>query len=135
MRYLDLVCVVILNEIMKKKTISDDTGRIALKSLIIQLNEMLIHLAAIYDKLPEDTFMDRLNTHSRLLCVEQTAELLNLAKGSVYQKVSKGELPYYKIGRKVYFDKTELEDFVLQPSNKRMTNAEVAIAALNYSQN
>lgn len=46
------------------------------------------------------------------LTVDQAAALLNLSKATVYKKVSAGELPKYKSGKKLHFKKAELIKFI-----------------------
>jgi excisionase family DNA binding protein len=46
------------------------------------------------------------------LSVDQAADFLNLSKGTIYKKVSLGELPFYKSGKKLHFKKSELSKIV-----------------------
>src|SRR5437870_1019317 len=59
------------------------------------------------------------NSHDRdakylpeLLSITQAAEFLNLAKQTLYGFTSKGEIPYLKKGKKLYFKKSELLKWV-----------------------
>lgn len=47
-----------------------------------------------------------------ILNVDQAAEFLSLAKQTLYGFTSKGEIPYLKRGKKLYFKKSELEAWV-----------------------
>ena len=51
---------------------------------------------------------DKDNSLPELLSVSQAADLLNLAKQTLYGFTSKGEIPYLKRGKKLYFKKSEL---------------------------
>lgn len=42
--------------------------------------------------------------------VEEAAKLLKVSKAGIYSKVSRNAIPYYKIGGKLYFSRTELLD-------------------------
>jgi excisionase family DNA binding protein len=44
-----------------------------------------------------------------LLTVQEAADYLGYAKGTVYQKVSKGEIPHVKLGRSVRFRRRDLD--------------------------
>jgi excisionase family DNA binding protein len=48
----------------------------------------------------------------QLLTVEQACEFLNLAKQTLYGFTSKRLIPFLKRGKKLYFKKTELEEWV-----------------------
>lgn len=47
----------------------------------------------------------------RLLSVDQAAELLNLTRGTIYQLIHKGKIPYSKKGR-LYFSESELRNWI-----------------------
>jgi len=56
------------------------------------------------------SFMDE-----EFLSAEQAASFLKLKLGTIYSKVEKGELPFYRIGkRKLLFSQKELEQHVLK---------------------
>ncbi len=48
----------------------------------------------------------------QLLTIQQAAEFLSLAVPTIYSKVSKGELPFMKRGKRLYFSRTELMEYV-----------------------
>jgi excisionase family DNA binding protein len=104
-------------------------------SLIKQLEKLLQPHMTNNEKNPSKNCTTKSEPTTRLLNAEQAAIFLDLALGTVYQKSSKGELPVYKVGRKIYFDRLELENLILNDDNKKLSNEELAIAALNYSQN
>ncbi len=51
-------------------------------------------------------------TADQFLTVEQAAEFLTLAVPTIYSKVSRRELPYMKRGKRLYFAKSDLEDYL-----------------------
>lgn len=65
-----------------------------------------------------------------LLSVEEAAEFLDLAKPTIYSKVSRGELPYLKNGNRVYFSKAKLISHLKEGGRK--SHAEIASEADNY---
>jgi len=68
-----------------------------------------------------------------LLTVTEAAELLNLAKPTIYAFVQKSELPYMKKGKKLYFKKDDLLQWV-QEGRKR-TISEIQKDVSNEIQN
>ncbi len=58
-----------------------------------------------------------------LLNISQAATLLNLAESTIYGKVSRMEIPVNKKGKKLYFIKDELLNWVR--SGKNSTNSEI----------
>jgi excisionase family DNA binding protein len=69
----------------------------------------------------------------QLLTVEQTAEFLNLSVPTIYSKVSKRELPVMKRGKRLYFSRTELLEYL--KAGRKKSNAEIEAEAENYLQN
>lgn len=59
-----------------------------------------------------ETTTDNLSTADDFLTVNEAADLLHLKKPTVYSKVSRGELPVMKRGKRLYFSKQELLEYV-----------------------
>jgi len=68
-----------------------------------------------------------------LLTVTEAAELLNLAKPTIYALSQQSKIPYMKKGKRLYFDKTELLDWVKEGRNS--TDSELKNKALKEVQN
>lgn len=66
----------------------------------------------------------------KLLTVTETAEFLNLSVPTIYSLVHHGVLPNNKKGKRLYFLKSELLDYVR--SGRRKTNSEIRSEAVNY---
>lgn len=47
-----------------------------------------------------------------LLTVDDMAELLDTSTRTIYRLCDKGELPYRKVGRRLYFPKREIIEFL-----------------------
>lgn len=62
-----------------------------------------------------------------ILWMDDAAELLNLAKPTIYGLISKRKIPSYKKGRKVYFLRSELEAWLM--AGRRKTYDELALDA------
>ena len=52
------------------------------------------------------------------LTTQEVAEILNISKNTVYELIKRGELPSYRIGRKVRIDAIDIEEY----KNKSRTN-------------
>ena len=66
----------------------------------------------------------------QLLTVQKAAKFLNLSVATIYSKVSRGELPYMKRGKRLHFSSTELMQYL--KDGRKKTNAEIATEADNY---
>ena len=66
----------------------------------------------------------------QLLTIQEAAEFLSLTVPTMYSKVSKGELPVMKQGKRLYFSRAELLDY-LKAGHKK-TNAEIEQDAESY---
>lgn len=61
--------------------------------------------------------------NSKLLNVEQVAELLNVKRSWVYDKVYQGQLPHYKLGALLRFDEQEIMRWL--EGNKRGSDPQI----------
>jgi excisionase family DNA binding protein len=68
----------------------------------------------------------------QLLDVQQAADFLNLSVPTIYSKVSRGELPVMKRGKKLHFSSTELMQYL--KDGRKLTNSEIEIEAENFLQ-
>ncbi|WP_026883043.1 helix-turn-helix transcriptional regulator [Clostridium akagii] len=56
------------------------------------------------------------------LTTQEVAQILNISKNTVYELIKRGELPSYRVGRKVRIDAIDIEEY----KNKSRTNAKHA---------
>ena len=64
-----------------------------------------------------------MNLESSLTPLE-VAELLKITKNTVYELIKRGEIPSYKIGKKIRIDKHDVEDYInSQKNNIKLSNA------------
>lgn len=49
---------------------------------------------------------------SELLNFDEACDFLGIAKSTGYQRVNRSELPHFKKGRRLYFRKAELIDYI-----------------------
>lgn len=59
----------------------------------------------------------------QFLNIQEGAEFLHLTVPTMYSKVSKGELPYMKRGKRLYFSRTQLMEYLKE--GRKKTNAEI----------
>ena len=81
-------------------------------------------------KLLEQEGKQTTKTSDDLLTVDQAAEFLNLAKPTVYSMVSRGELPYMKRSKRLYFSREDLVSYI--KSGRKLTNEEIKDDAADY---
>jgi excisionase family DNA binding protein len=67
---------------------------------------------------------------NELLTIEQAADFLSLTKQTIYSMVSKGEIPYMKQKKRLYFSREDLISYVKK--GRRKTNDEIAAGADEY---
>jgi len=66
----------------------------------------------------------------QLLTIKEAAEFLSLAVPTIYSKCSKGELPLMKRGKRLYFSRTELLEYI--KIGRKKSNAEITAEADEY---
>lgn len=67
---------------------------------------------------------------NELMNVQQVAEYLTLSVQTIYGLVHKMEIPNCKRGKRLYFKRTEIDDWIGQ--SRRKTVAEIEQEATNY---
>ena len=55
---------------------------------------------------------DQHQSKSELITIKQAAEFLSLSVPTIYSKVSKGELPFMKVSKRLYFSREDLTEYV-----------------------
>ncbi|MFL0685374.1 MAG: helix-turn-helix domain-containing protein [Algoriphagus aquaeductus] len=64
------------------------------------------------------------------LSISEAADFLNLSVPTLYSKVSRGELPVMKRGKRLYFSLPELADYL--KAGRKKSNEEIAAEADQY---
>ncbi|MDF1676836.1 MAG: helix-turn-helix domain-containing protein [Vicingaceae bacterium] len=97
-----------------------------LPDAVFELNEKL-------DRIEKMLLLTKSNSSNEesgdLLTIKEASDFLHLSKATLYSKVSKGELPYMKRSKRLYFSKTELTEYLKKGRIK--TNDEVKDDAHN----
>ncbi len=68
-----------------------------------------------------------------LLTVKETAELLDLTVPTIYSKASRGELPFMKRSKRIYFSKKDLMEYHRKGRSK--STVELHLAAEEHLRN
>ena len=105
----------VLSPIDPEKLISDISERVTANILNAVRNEQPI-----------------IEKSEKLLTVKGAADFLNLSVPTIYSKVSKGELPVMKRGKRLHFSSTELMQYI--KDGRKLTNSEIETEAENYLQ-
>lgn len=93
-----------------------------------QLNDRLSKIEDILLNLTQEPKNEA--NADELLVIEDAAKFLNLAVPTIYGKVSNNSIPYNKQGKRLYFLKSELIEYIKQGRNK--TNLEIEKDAESY---
>lgn len=67
-----------------------------------------------------------------IMSIEDAMLYLNLAKATLYRMTAQNELPFIKKSRKIYFNRTDLEKWLLEGRQK--TRAEIQADASEFIQ-
>jgi excisionase family DNA binding protein len=86
------------------------------------IGKLFVKLNKIEKLLKEQKIIDA-DKNEELLTIEGAAELLKLSVATIYTKVCKNEIPVNKQGKRLYFYRAELLDWI--KSGRIKTNAEI----------
>lgn len=91
--------------------------------IMTKLNAIEIAIESLKNK-------DLEKKESKLMNVTEVAEYLNLAISSIYGLVHQRKIPSYKVGKKLYFEVSEIDAWIHSGKNK--TNNEINLNATDY---
>ena len=69
-------------------------------------------------------------TSKEIMNVQQVADYLSISKQTVYGMTCRMEVPFYKRGKKNYFKKRDIDEWLL--ATRRKTREEIEMEALTY---
>jgi excisionase family DNA binding protein len=96
-----------------------------LPEIVRQLFEKVEHIEKMLQK-----FELKVIEENQLLNVSEAADFLKISTASLYTKVSRKEIPVSKPGKRLYFVKAELQEWV--KLGQRKTSAEISHDANLY---
>jgi excisionase family DNA binding protein len=67
---------------------------------------------------------------NEMLNITEAAAFLRLTKSTIYSKVCRGEIPAFKTGRRLYFDRAELTNWI--KSSRKTTNEDIRANAQRF---
>lgn len=73
-----------------------------------RLNQIQFELSLVKGMLTEILEHQRMHSKDSVLDVNELADFLNLDKNIIYAKCGNGELPYFKVGKRYKFKKSEI---------------------------
>jgi excisionase family DNA binding protein len=82
------------------------------------------------ERLLLDKSNDNPQESEQLLTIKQTSNLLNLSVPTLYSKVQRAEIPVCKRGKRLYFSKLDLMEWIKQ--GKRKTKADIESEVETY---
>jgi excisionase family DNA binding protein len=71
-------------------------------------------------------------TNDELMTVETAADYLRMSRSNIYQLTSRKEIPFFKRGKRLYFKKEELGQWVEEGSTKPAIKQEKQARALSH---
>lgn len=77
-----------------------------LSESLAEINRKLAHLASDQPRQPD------------FIGIDQASELLNLSKSAIYKRTMAGTLPFYKMGKKLIFRRSELLETIQNHKHK-----------------
>lgn len=93
-----------------------------IESVVIQINENLSGRVQVLEKGTVDSLLTRLQTvenqisdEKRILSTTEASQLLGMAESYLYKLTAAKKIPHYKPnGRMIFFEKKELEEWLLR---------------------
>lgn len=99
-----------------------------LPQAVTQLYDKLTNI----ERLLQEKSNDPINEADQLLTIQQAAEILSLSVPTIYGLVSRSEVPCMKKGKRLYFSRQELMNWI--KTGRKMTTAETEAKAQEYTQ-
>jgi excisionase family DNA binding protein len=69
-------------------------------------------------------------TENKILTLKKLCEYVDMSPSAIYKRTSERSIPHYKLGKKVYFKKEEIEEWIT--TNKVKTRREIENSAMNF---
>ena len=93
-----------------------------------QINQRLSNLEQLISELTEQGKQAATNESNDFLTIEEAGELLHLSKATIYSKCSLRELPYMKRGKRLFFSREELLNYLKQGRRKTLDEMQAGAA-------
>jgi len=106
------------------------TSNLTFDQLPQAVGELAKEISEIKQLLLSKSSQHHNSTAEQFLTIQEAAKFLNLSVPTIYSKVSKGELPVMKRGKRLHFSSTELMQYI--KDGRKKTNSEIEAEALSY---
>jgi excisionase family DNA binding protein len=86
------------------------------------------HISEVLERIFQKLEVINSNTLKRekpFLDISEASEYLNLSKNTLYFYCSKNRIPSFKVGKKIFFNREELNNWIFNKKNKRMSTDEI----------
>ncbi|MEZ2338619.1 helix-turn-helix domain-containing protein [Mucilaginibacter sp. RCC_168] len=93
------------------------------RQLFEKVEQIEIILARLEPKEPDQ---------NELLNIEEAADFLKVSVGALYTKVSRQEIPYNKPGKRLYFNRTDLKEWIRLGKRKTLIEIRQDAEVLPY---
>lgn len=95
------------------------------------LNERLNRIETLLENIYNQRIIPEAGDVSpKIMTTKTVATYLNVTPSTIYKMTSSREIPHSKRGKILYFDKKEIDEWVLK--NKRLTNQDIDDLAKDY---
>lgn len=99
------------------------------KVVLLTQDELEMMIAEVVDRtLKEQQAAQPAVSHPEVMDIDAFCAYTGLSKQTVYRKTRKGEVPHSKRGKRLYFDKREVDEWLLANKVSRKTINEQAEA-------
>lgn len=99
----------------------------SLPQVVQQLNAKIDNITSLLQSAKQNV------PQSDLLTIKDAARFLNLSVPTLYGKVSRREIPFMKRGKRLYFSRMELTDYI--KSGKVLSDKEIVDQTDNFLSN
>ena len=90
-------------------------------------DDVMINIAQRFDRLEQLTLIGA----KPILNLDEAVAFTGLSKGHMYRLTSTKQIPYYKKCRKIYFKKSELEEWMLESRIPTQSEIESIVTTRN----
>lgn len=99
-----------------------------LPEVVRRLFEKVERIELILEKFEPNQEME-----NELLNIKEAAEFLKVSVAAIYTKVSRQEIPFSKPGKRLYFNRTELKEWVRLGKRKTISELAKTVEVIPYS--
>jgi len=122
--------LIIVNALIRQ-TKPENDQHIKIPSAVVSVNRKVLE----HSRGSKQSKINMSDEKKPFLSIDEAAEYLDLKKATLYSYTSRKIIPFRKVRRKIYFDRNELNNFVLKKENKILSNDEIEQKAIQLTKN